>query len=250
MSPRLTVLSLYGRVARTYAAWVRALLAPTLVVFVPLGLVEALSEHVEIGERELGDGFLLAGVIVALLALVGMSILGQIFYSGIVAAYLTHDERHGRPSLGEIASGSSWGSLLAVDLIFAALVLAGFILFLLPGVVFYVWFTLAGPIVELERRGARGALARSRELVRGRFWLVLAVVAPIELGSEALGEGAAAVAGALLGTGLAAEWLASAAANTLLSPFLAIALVLLTAGLIAERGERAPRLHSAPMVRR
>ncbi|GAA4637176.1 hypothetical protein GCM10023196_089920 [Actinoallomurus vinaceus] len=37
----------------------------------------------------------------------------------------------------------------------------------------YVWFALATPAAVLERRGARAALRRSTELVRGRWWRMM-----------------------------------------------------------------------------
>ena len=53
---------------------------------------------------------------------------------------------------------------------------------LIPGIVLYVWFCLAAPVVIIEREGGFGALKRSRVLVKGFFdkafflvvWLTLA----------------------------------------------------------------------------
>ena len=47
-------------------------------------------------------------------------------------------------------------------------------------------------------------------------------------------------------TSLLAEWLADTATNIVFTPFYAVAAVLLTLDLIADRDGTAPRLHSAP----
>ena len=92
----------------------------------------------------------------------------------------------------------------------------------------------------------RAAFARSARLVRGHFWLVFWVLVPIELVGDALTNLITDLADHLLGGSLLAEWLADTASNIVLTPFYAVAAVLLTLDLIAARGRRGPRLHSAP----
>jgi hypothetical protein len=246
LGERLTAGALYARIVRTYAARAGTLLPLAVFVFVPLGLLEAISVNADLHTRDFGSGLLVFGVFVAALALVGTSLFGEIFYSGAVAVTLVHGDEGRPPSLREIARQLAWWRLLAVDLVFAAMVLAGLALLVVPGVMLYIWFGLAGSIVEIERRGARAAFRRSRKLVSGRFWLVFAVLAPIELGGEALGSLAASLAGGLLGHTIWAEWLAATLSNLAVTPFFAVAVVLLAVGLIAEKDGRAPRLDSAP----
>jgi len=217
-----------------------------VLVFVPLGLLESLSLNAELDSRDFGSGLAVVGIVAAALAIVGTSLFGEVFYSGVVAVFLTHGGGE-PPTLREVSRQLAYGRLIAVDLIFVAIVVAGLALLVVPGVLAYVWFGLAGPVVETERRGVRAAFARSRRLVRGRFWLVLAVVAPIELGSEAIGSLATAFSEQLLGHTLVAEWLAASLANVVITPVFAIALVLLTLALIAEKDGSGPRLHSSPV---
>ena len=184
-----------------------------VVVFVPLGLLDSIPIEVEISELSPGSGLVAAGALAAVLAVLGAALLGEIFYSGAVAVALTHDYEGRSPSLRAIARSIAYRRLIAVDLIFAAIVLAGFVLFVVPGVVLYVWLVLAGPVVEIERRGVLGAFRRSRELVRGRFLTVFAVLAPIELGGEGVAALAGLLAHGLFGESLPAEWTAEALAN-------------------------------------
>ena len=50
----------------------------------------------------------------------------------------------------------------------------------------------------------------------------------------------------LLGDSLVAEWLTDTATNIVLTPFYAVAAVLLTLDLIADKEGTGPRLHSTP----
>ncbi len=67
---------------------------------------------------------------------------------------------------------------LAIQIIGTALlaglaIVGGVILLIIPGVLFFVWFVLAIPVVVLERVAYRDALRRSRELSRGHGWRIL-----------------------------------------------------------------------------
>jgi hypothetical protein len=101
-------------------------------------------------------------------------------------------------------------------------------------------------VVEIEHRGVRAALARSYRLVRGHFWLVLAVLVPIEIVSDAVTSVATHMTHDLLGDSLVAGWATDTVTNIFLTPFYAVAAVLLAVDLIAERDGVAPALHSTP----
>ncbi|MCH8049575.1 hypothetical protein IH979_02590 [Patescibacteria group bacterium] len=60
-------------------------------------------------------------------------------------------------------------SLVLVELI----QLAGTILLIIPGIIFFVWFEFAYVIVALENAPVLASLSMSRELSRGRFWKTL-----------------------------------------------------------------------------
>jgi hypothetical protein len=240
------VLSLYLRIWRAYFTWARSLLPLAFFVFVPLGLVHAIPVHFDATQLDFGKGFALAGALVAILLLTGVGLLGEVFYTGAVAIALTHPHEGSPPGLLVVARMVRYRTLIAVDLLFGVLVALGLVALVVPGVLLFVYLGLAAPVAEIERRGWRDAFARSYRLVRGRFWLVFAVLVPIELASDALTDLATAGAHALLGDSLIAEWLTDTASNIVLTPFYAVAAVLLTLDLIAARDGAAPRLHSAP----
>lgn len=244
----MSVLSLYLRIWRTYLAWARSLLPLAFFVFVPLGLVHAVPVHFEATHLDAGTGVELAGVALAIALLAVTGLLGEVFYTGAVAIALTHPDSGGgrAPSPSQVARMVNYPVLIAIDLIFGVLVALGLVAFLVPGLLVFVYLGLAAPVAEIERRGVRAALVRSFQLVRGRFWLVLAVLLPIEILSDALTGLATTGAHALLGDSLPAEWLTDTVSNIVLTPFYAVAAVLLTLDLIAAEDGAAPRLHSPP----
>lgn len=245
----MTVLSLYARIWCTYFAWARTLLPLAVVVFVPLGLIHAIPVQVEATSLDLDSGLEIVGTGLAFLLLATTGLIGDVFYTGAVAIALTRPHDGEQPSLREVAGSVRYGTLIAVDLIFGVLVALGFIAFVVPGVLIFVYLGLAAPVVEVEHRGVRSGLARSLELVRGHFWLVLAVLVPIEIVNEGLTDLATHFAHSLLGDSLVAEWLVDTATNIVLTPFYAVAAVLLTTDLIAARDGVDPRLHSTPPSR-
>jgi hypothetical protein len=247
MPDRVGVGAVYAQIWSVYRAWARQLLPLACLVFVPLGLLSALPLTAHVDSLNLGSGLLVVGALVAVLAVIGTSLFGEIFFSGVVAVSLTYDGEPGRPPTPrEIAGRLAYGRLIAVDLIYAVVVALGFALLVVPGVVAYIFLGLAGVVIEIERRGVREALARSARLVRGRFWLVFAVLAPLEVLSEAFGALADELSQTLLGHTLWADWLAESLSNVVATPFVAVACVLLAVNLIFEKEGAGPQLHSHP----
>jgi len=97
-------------------------------------------------------------------------------------------------------------SLLVVALVFAVVlghvfafsitpagvvfgVLASTMIFLIPALVLVTIWSVAAPVVVLERPRGLRALRRSRELVRGNGWRVFAAIAALTIAFEAVGRG-------------------------------------------------------------
>jgi hypothetical protein len=199
------------------------------VVFVPLGLLDAVPDRVVEVRHVSGVADLVtAAVLLAVLAQSATVLLGEVFYSGAVALLIARSKPGTPPPLRQLARSLRYGRLIAVDLLFGLGIAVGLVLFVVPGVVAFTWFALAGPLVELEGAGVRAAFARSRRLVRGHFWTVLAVLGPITLASEALTDVVLAAGHGLLGDSFLADWLVESATNIGLSPLYAVAAVLIT----------------------
>jgi hypothetical protein len=237
----------YARIWRTYRGWARSLLLLAAVVFVPLGLLDALSLQVDVDSLDVTSGIKVAALVLAVGAVTMTGLLGEIFFSGAIAISLTHPHGERPPKLREIAARIKYGRLVMVDVAFVAIVAVGLLIGVVPGILAFVFLGLAGPIVEIEERSAATALRRSFQLVRGSFWLVFWVLAPVEIVGDALGGGLAGLVHHELGDTFLATWLAEAVSNMFLSPIFAVAAVLLTVDLIAAKEGAAPPLHSAPV---
>jgi hypothetical protein len=237
----------YLRIWRTYWGWMPSLLLLAVVIFVPLGLLDALSLQVDVESLDLTSGIKVAALMLAVGAVTMTGLLGEIFFSGAIAISLTQPHPERPPKLREVAGRIKYGRLVVVDVAFVAIVALGLVLGVIPGVLAFVFLGLAGPIVEIEERSAAAALRRSLQLVRGSFWLVFWVLVPIEVVGDAIGGGLAGFVHHGFGDTFLATWLAGALANALLSPVFAVAAVLLTVDLIASKEGGAAPLHSAPV---
>lgn len=247
MTRRRQILTTYRRIWHTYRAWASSLLVLALVVFVPLGLLDAITANVDVGALDLTNGIKVAAIALAVGAITMTGLLGEIFFSGAIAISLTHPHGEQPPSLREIARQVKYGRLILVDFAFVAIVATGLLIGVIPGLLAFVFLGLAGPVVEIEERSAHRALLRSMQLVRGNFWLVFWVLVPIEIVGDAIGGGLAGLVHGVFGDTFVATWLAEALSNVALSPIFAVAAVLLTVNLIADRDGTAPPLHHEPV---
>ncbi len=236
----------YARIWRTYISWAPSLLVLGLVVFVPLGALDAVALKVDVDALDLSSGLKIAAFLLAVGAVTTTGLLGEVFFSGAVAISLTHPEHERPPPITHIAKRLNYRRLIVIDILYVVLVAAGLALVIVPGLLVFVWLGLAGPIVELEERTVAGAFRRSIGLVRRNFWFVFWVLVPIEIVGDAIGEGAASLIHSLLGDTFLASWLAESAASIVLSPFFAVAAVLLTIELIRLKDGEGPRLNSSP----
>lgn len=239
----------YARIGRTYLSWGPAILLLALVVFVPLGLLDALVAEIDVEALDLDSGIKIAALVAAIAVVTTTGLLGEVFFAGAVAVSLTHPEHDRPPPLLHIARELNYRRLIVIDVLYVALVVVGLVLFFVPGALVFVFLGLAGPAVELEDHTVRGALRRSFDLVRGNFWLVFCVLVPIEVIGDVAGDGVSSLVHDLLGHTFLASWLAESASNIVLSPFFAVAAVLLTVELIHRKDGSGPRLNSAPVNR-
>ena len=240
------LLSIYARIGRVYWSWAPTLLLLAAIVFLPLGLLGALAAEVDVDSLTIDSAVEVAALVGAITAITATSLLGEVFYSGAIAIGLTHPEHEHPPKLREIARQINYKRLIVIDLLYVALVLLGMIAFIVPGVLIFVYLGLAGPVVEIEERTVRQAFRRSFDLVRGNFWIVFFVLAPIEIAGDVVGEYLGHLIHELLADSLLGTWLAETVASSVLSPLFAVAVVLLTLELIERRDGSAPALKRQP----
>jgi hypothetical protein len=117
--------------------------------------------------------FAAATVVVLVLGVLSSTLASGACYRAIASAYL--GERTGwRESLSYALRHIH--SLLWVTFLSGLIGIVGLVLCIVPGVYFWVAFSLAVPVLLTEDVRGRRALGRSRELVRGYWWRVFAII--------------------------------------------------------------------------
>ncbi|MFX0161820.1 MAG: zinc ribbon domain-containing protein [Candidatus Hodarchaeota archaeon] len=137
-------------------------------------LLELLEEALELQEEEIFLAFLVFSV--AFLALIFFLFIG----TGIVIQ-MAADAHEGKEiDLGKsfrVASSKIF-SLIGAALLVGIITLIGSLL-IIPGILFYVWFSLSAQAIILENKSAKASLSRSKELVKGNWWRTFGVIVVI-----------------------------------------------------------------------
>ena len=222
---KLRIRSVYRGAVETVRGQWPLLLVTAVVVFVPVGFLDALDTRIQQLDKDAFTDLQAVALVGITVVHAGSALIGEVFYTGVVAAAAIQSRTGASRSVGQLVRTLRYARLVAVDLLFVLLVVAGLAVLVVPGLVFFTWFALAAPVVELEGRGVAGAFRRSRELVRGSFWGVFAILVPLELSTDVLTDATGALATAALGDTLLADWLGSALAELLLTPLFAVAVV-------------------------
>jgi hypothetical protein len=198
MQGRLDVGAVIRRVFDIYVDQAPVLMPAAAVVFVFTGIVSSLLVVASPG----------LAVVSLLIILVATTL-----FTGMVVE-LVADLQDGRrdASPGQLlrAAMPVLGQLIGVAIVGGIGVVIGFFLLIVPGLILITVWSVAAPVVVLERPPGLRALGRSRELVRGNGWQVFGVIlvlgvlvniiaGAIELGAESAGTGAGIVVRVVLG---------------------------------------------------
>ena len=122
--------------------------------------------------------FLAGTVLIAFVAFVGSQLATAACFKAVGGAYF--DERPDWQESLRFAR-SRLGPLLWLSLLFVLFLALALLAFVIPAVYLYVAWAVATPVLLLEDVRGRGALKRSRALVKGRWWPTLAVLILVNL---------------------------------------------------------------------
>ena len=206
------------------------------MIFLPIGALEAATHDLQ--NLELGDDVSALGLLGSAALVTLTATLGEVFFAGVVAAVVGRHRdpdvnlRHRASEVTAILRGLPALRLLAIDLLFVAVVVAGFIALIVPGLILFTWYVLAAPMAEIEDLRIRPAFARSRALVRGSFWRVLVVLVPVMIVGDQLGAWILDSGPWVLGDGFFGDWLGAVLSEGLTAPFFALAAVVISHHLI------------------
>lgn len=153
----------------------RFLVPAAMIILLPQAIADGVLEgfHVE-HIRNLVD---VATIGVALLT-AAVNLMGQAIYSGLTAAAVV-DWRAGQPlpPTGKLIRSMPIGRLILLDLAVTLGAAIGFVLLIVPALVFLTYVSAAAPVMKLEHRGVWDSMRRSVGLVRGRARKVFVIVA-------------------------------------------------------------------------
>ncbi len=218
-----------------YKANASKLLLIVAIVVVPLSFISALfsgvvfegSKHtvvvlgqpVEVIDRSFG--LLLAGALVAgLISIIITAVLQAAILRAAAQATIgdpVDAEESYRFGLKRL------GSVILVSVLVGLAVIGGFILLIIPGIIFLVLLSVSVPVLIVENRRGTAAMGRSWNLAKGHFWHAFGViiVAGLIVGFIS------GIIGAIGGSAWVLRWVFTAIAQVLTAPFSALVSVLL-----------------------
>lgn len=115
------------------------------------------------------------------------------------------------------------GSVLLVSLLVGLAVLGGFILLVIPGIIFLVFLSVSIPALVVENRRGTDAMSRSWNLVKGHAWHAFGVIFVAGLITGVIGG----AIGAIGGSAWVVRWIFTAIGTIVTAPFSALVSVLL-----------------------
>jgi hypothetical protein len=190
MSRSIDVGSVISRTFSIYADQASVLLPAAAAVFIVIGVITAL--------------LVVIAPVLAILAFV-VILVGTTLYTGMVVE-LVADVQDGRrdATVGQLLNAATpvVGQLILIGVVTGICIAIGFVLIIVPGLILITIWSVAAPVVVLERPGGLTPLGRSRELVRGNGWQVFGVIAVLVIGVGIVSAIVEAVAGSG-GTGVA-----------------------------------------------
>jgi hypothetical protein len=170
MNRSIDIGSVISRTFSIYADQASVLLPAAAVVFVVVGIIDAVLVAI-------APVLLLIGFIISLVAIT--------LFTGMVVE-LVADVQDGRrdATVGQLLNAATpvLGQLILVGILAGVGITIGFILIIIPGLILITIWSVAAPVVVLEHPGAFNALGRSRELVKGNGWQVFGVIVVLVIG--------------------------------------------------------------------
>jgi hypothetical protein len=223
-SGKLQVGEVIRKVWSIYVDQAPVLMPAAAVVFVFTGILSVVL-------LQASPGLALLSTLVGLIA--------TTLFTGMVVE-LVADVQDGRRDAtpGQLlrAAAPVLGSLILVAIAVGILTVLGFLLVIVPGLIALTVWSVAAPVVVLERPPGLRAMRRSRELVAGNGWPVFGVILVLGV-AVAIVSGAIEIAAESASTG--AGIVARVVLGVLTAPLSALAAAVLYFDLRALRGERS-----------
>jgi hypothetical protein len=188
--PAVGVRAVLGAALRVYRHRFGLVAGSALVVF---GISAGIDVLFDVARDTVGD---YPGLLAPLLVIAGVATFGTTFFAGLLDRIVGEEERgHPRRSLREVLRTLPYWRLIGADVLLSLGAVVALLLLVVPGLIFYTFFSLVGPAVVMENRGVFDGFRRSARLVRGHFWLTLLLVTLPILVEEDVVHGIVALVG-------------------------------------------------------
>lgn len=147
----------------------RTILAIILIVYIPINIVLSLvAPPEEAGLEQLGQSFQFGQFLY-----LWFGILATMAVAFVVERSLVGENIGFRQALRKAVS--RWGSMIWVNIIAGLIVLGLTLLLIVPGIIWYVYYTFVAYAVVLRGKGGKTALDYSKSLVKGNWWRVFGI---------------------------------------------------------------------------
>lgn len=146
-----------------------------LVGAVPSLLLSIISVSVGLGVAATPASFSLARIFGFLFFSVVIAIVVSSFVQAAITRATVSASEGRKASFGECLSAAIRVllPLIAMAILAGLAVMVGALFFLIPGIIFFLMWSVASPAMVIERGGIIGSLSRSAELTKGSRWKIL-----------------------------------------------------------------------------
>ena len=225
MNAKLDTGRVFERIFQIYGEQFTLLVPAALVLFLPVAILNGIL---------LDSGGVLVG-----LATVAISLIATYWFQGMVVEAVV-DILDGRRdhTVGSLFSSATpfIGTLIGAGILATLIIIVGFILIIIPGLIALTFLAVVAPAVVIERTGVTGSLRRSRELVGGNGWRVFGVIVVLFLLTAVVGSIFNAIGGAISDS-FVGYAVGDLIGRVLLSPLSAIAATVLFVELRRSKGQ-------------
>ena len=226
MNAKLDTGRVFERIFEIYREQFTLLIPAALVLFIPVAILNGLL-HTS------------GGVLVAL-ASTAIALVATYWYQGMVVEAVV-DILDGRRdhTVGSLFSSASpfLGRLIGAGLLATLIIIIGFILIIVPGLIALTFLAVVAPAVVIDRLGVTDALRRSRALVSDNAWRVFGVIVVLFLITAVISGVLSAIGGSISDDSFVGFALADLIGRVLLSPLSAIAATVMYVELRRVKGE-------------
>jgi hypothetical protein len=238
----LSIRGTFREIFTIYREQWRFLIPAAIVILLPQGLVDAVLDGFNVeGINSAKDVALIGGALLTIAVNLG----GQAFYSGLTAAAVVDWEAGlPLPPLRKLIRALPIGRLILLDVVVSIGAAVGFVLFVLPGLLFLSYVGVAAAVLKLEHLGIWQSMKRSVQLVRGHLWPVFVLVVGVTIVTELVVE---LISAPFHGLPLVAG--VNLAADGLVQPIEGLAIAIVAIRLLELRGEApAPDVMARSLV--